>query len=176
MLPRLRPPHGTSRGCRRTSTRSPAKPSRSSEGALGGSVAHFTAPVADATVPAVYQNVRYNLDGYSLTIPDGSYTVTLQFNEPAYAAVGKRVFGAAIQGRQVITNLDVFARVGQNKALDFSFPDVAVTNGTLRVSFTPEVEFPCIAGIVINGKTRASNQLPSEPFIRKINCGGGQSR
>lgn len=150
----------------------PAKPSRNSEGALGGSVAHFTAPVADAAVQAVYQNVRYNLEGYSLTVPDGTYAVTLQFNEPAYAAVGKRVFGAAIQGRQVITNLDVFTRVGQNKALDFTFPDIPVTNGTLRIAFTPEVEFPCIAGIVIAGKTRANNQLPSEPFTRKINCGG----
>jgi hypothetical protein len=150
----------------------PVKPSRGGEGALGGSVAHFTAPVADAAVPAVYQNVRYNLDGYSLTIPDGTYTITLQFNEPAYAAAGKRVFGAAIQGRQVITNLDIFARVGQNKALDLSFPNVAVTNGTLRIAFTREVEFPCIAGIVVDGKTKANNQLPSEPFARKINCGG----
>lgn len=150
----------------------PPKPSKRSEGALGGDVAHFTAPVADASVAAVYQNVRYNLDGYLLTIPDGNYTVTLQFNEPAYAADGKRVFGAAIQDRQVLTNLDVFARVGQNKALDFSFPDIAVTNGTLRIAFTRKVEFPCVAGIAITGKTKASNQLPSEPFTRKINCGG----
>ena len=150
----------------------PVKPSRVSEGALGGSVAHFTAPVVDAAVPAVYQNVRYNLDGYSLFVPDGTYTVTLQFTEPAYAAVGKRVFGAAIQGCQVITNLDIFARVGQNKALDFSFPDIVVTNGTLRIAFTPEVEYPCIAGVVVDGKTRGNNQLPGEPFSRKINCGG----
>jgi hypothetical protein len=150
----------------------PAKPSKRSEGALGGDVAHFTAPVTDAAVPAVYQNVRYNLDGYTLTIPDGTYTVTLQFNEPAYTAAGKRVFGVAIQDRQILTNLDIFARVGQNKALDFSLPDIPVTNGTLRIAFIKEVEFPCIAGIVITGKAKASNQLPSEPFTRKINCGG----
>jgi hypothetical protein len=152
----------------------PAKPSRSGEGAIGGNVARFTAPVADAVVPAVYQSVRYNLQGYSLNVPDGSYTVTLQFNEPAYAAAGKRVFGAVLQGRQVLTNLDVFARVGQNKALDLSFPGVPVTNGTLRISFTPEVEFPCIAGIVIEGKTSPANQLPGERFTRKLNCGGDQ--
>lgn len=150
----------------------PAKPTKSSEGALGGSVAHFNEPVADASVPAVYQNVRYNLDGYSLTVPDGTYAVTLQFNEPAYSAAGKRVFGCVIQGKQVFTNLDVFARVGQNRALDLSFAAVAVTNGTLRIAFTKEVEFPCIAGIVVHGKTKPNNQLPGEAFTRKINCGG----
>jgi hypothetical protein len=150
----------------------PVKPSKGGEGALGGSVAHFDAPVAEAAVQAVYQDVRYNLDGYSFAIPDGTYSVRLQFNEPAYAAAGKRVFGAAIQGRQVLTNLDIFARVGRNKALDLSFPDVVVTNGTLKITFTRQVEFPCIAGLVIDGRTKANNQLPSEPFTRKINCGG----
>lgn len=151
--------------------RPPQKP-RHPEGALGGNVAHFTQPVADAAVQAVYQNVRYDMNGYTLQVPDGTYTVTLQFSEPAYSAAGIRVFGAAIQDRQVITNLDIFARVGQNRALDLSFPGVSVTNGQLRVTFTREVEFPCIAGIVIDGKTRAVNQLPGEPFRRKINCGG----
>lgn len=150
----------------------PPKPDVNTEGALGGEVAHFTAPVADAAVPAVYQNVRYNLDGYTLKIPDGNYTVTLQFNEPAYSAAGKRVFGAAIQDRQVITNLDIFARVGQNKALNYSFPNIEVTKGTLRIAFTREIEFPCIAGLVVQGKTKGNNQVPGGPFARKINCGG----
>jgi hypothetical protein len=152
----------------------PVKPSRGGQGTLGGSAASFTAPImsAGSTPMAVYQTVRYNLNGYNLAVPDGTYTVTLQFNEPHYAAVGKRVFGVKIQGRQVITNLDIFAKVGQNKALDVSFPGIAVTNGTLHIDFTKEVEFPCIAGIVIAGKTKASNQLASKSFMRKINCGG----
>jgi hypothetical protein len=155
----------------------PVKPQnlqKAIDGALGGETASFTAPVAGATEPAVYQSVRWGLDSYNLTVPDGNYTVTLQFVEPAYAAAGKRVFDASIQGRQVITNLDIFAKAGQNKALDFSFPDIAVTNGTLRINFGTIVEFPCIAGIVISGLTKAGNQIKSEPFTRKINCGGGK--
>jgi hypothetical protein len=150
----------------------PVQPSRNTEGALGGNTAHFTAPVADAAVPAVYQNVRYDLAGYTLNLPDGDYTVTLQFNEPHYTAAGQRVFGGRIQGRQVFSHLDVFARAGQNRALDMAFPEIAVTNGTLRIEFLKEVEFPCIAGIIISGQTRASNQLEGRPFTRRINCGG----
>ena len=156
-----------------TDTR-PVPPSRPTEGALGGKVADFTAPVANTTVPEVYQHVRYDLDGYDLSIPNGTYTVTLQFNEPYYHAATRRVFGVKLQGKPVLEHLDIFARAGQNQALDLSFTNQTVTDGTLRLRFTREVEFPCLAGIVITGKTRPMNQVPSEPFTRQINCGGGR--
>ena len=132
-------------------------------GAVGGTAAHFTAPVVGADVPAVYQNVRYNMSAFRLEVPNGTYAVTLKFNEPHYTAAGKRVFGVKLQGKQVLEHLDLFAKVGQNKALDYPFSEVAVTNGQLRIEFTSEVEYPCVAGIVI------SNAV----FQRKINCGGG---
>jgi len=152
----------------------PVKPQKTGEGALGGKTASFAAPVAGTTKPAVYQTVRFNLNGYSLAVPDGTYVVTLQFNEPVYSAVGKRIFGVKIQGRQVLTNLDIFARAGRNSALDLDFPGITVPNGSLEIEFTKQVEFPCIAGIVITGQTKAGNQLAGETFTRKINCGGGQ--
>lgn len=88
------------------------KPRKNADGAIGGKTASFTAPVDGTTNPAVYQTVRYDMDGYSLGVPDGTYRVTLQFNEPNYKSVGKRVFGVSLQGCQVITNLDIFARAG----------------------------------------------------------------
>jgi hypothetical protein len=134
---------------------------------MGGKTAAFKADIAP-----IYNTVRYDLDSYDLVVPNGSYSVTLQFNEPAYSAAGKRVFGVTIQGRQVVTGLDIFARVGQHTALDLAFPDVAVADGTLHIDFTKEVEFPCIAGIVVSGQTAPANQLAGAPFTRKINCGG----
>lgn len=151
---------------------SPVPPAKGGEGALGGNVARFNEPVADAALPAVYQCVRYDTDGYLLEVPNGQYTVALQFNEPAYGERGKRIFGAAIQGQPVLESLDIFARAGQNRALDLRFSDILVTNGTLRIAFTRQVEFPCIAGIVIEGRTRDSNQVAGSPYTRKINCGG----
>jgi len=150
----------------------PVEPVSGKDGAVGGRTAGFNQPVAGAAVPAVYQSVRFDLKGYELTVPDGRYSVTLQFNEPAHTQAGKRVFGAKIQGRQVVDDLDVFARAGRNKALDLSFRDIEVSDGTLHVEFTRKVEFPCIAGIVVSGRTRAVNQVASRPFERRINCGG----
>lgn len=110
----------------------------------------------------VYRDVRYNLTGYSLRVPNGSYKVTLQFCEVHYDRHGARVFDVSLQGERVIEGLDVFERVGRNAALDFEFHDVKVTDGVLKVGFTPIVEYPAVAGIVI--------ERPG--YTRRVNCGG----
>jgi hypothetical protein len=132
-------------------------------GAAGGQVAAFpNNSIADTDEDPIYQTVRYNLSEYNLPLSNGLYTVTLKFCEPHYDAPGKRVFDVSVQGQQVITNLDIFERVGKNRALDFTFEEIPVTNGWIRIQFTPRVEFPSIAGLVL-----------SRPgFVQKLNCGG----
>ncbi|MHB1033187.1 MAG: malectin domain-containing carbohydrate-binding protein [Pirellulales bacterium] len=137
----------------------PPKPA----GAVGGQYAAFPNNAIAGTQDApVYQTVRYNVSAYRLDVPDGAYTVTLKFCEPHYTAKEKRVFGVRLQGKRVIERLDIFDKVGQNKALDYTFEGVAVTGGRLNIDFDPIVEFPSIAAIVVTGKD----------FSKKINCGG----
>ncbi len=140
------------------------QPAHRPVGPAGGLLAAFTAPVANSSPEeqAIYQTVRYDMQGYSLEVPDGVYQVVLKLNEPHYGEPGKRVFGVKIQGRQMFSGLDLFAKHGRNKAVDFTCEDVRVVDGRLNVDFIREVEFPCIAGIVIQGKD----------LLRKINCGG----
>jgi hypothetical protein len=88
--------------------------------------------------------------------------VTLKFCEPHYGEVEKRVFGVKIQGKSVIESLDIFRQVQKNKALDYTFKDIAVTDGRLAIDFIYQIEFPAIAAIVIEGPKAT----------RKINCGG----
>jgi hypothetical protein len=152
----------------------PVKQFVASDGAQGGRVANVNEPVADAHEPAVYQTVRHDLKGYRLNLPAGTYTVTLQFNEPHHAEAGQRVFDVRIQGQPVLTGLDIFARAGRNQALDLSFPDIVIKDDLLRIEFIKDTGSPCIAGIAIKGTTKAANQFAGEPFTRKINCGGGQ--
>jgi hypothetical protein len=137
------------------------------DGPIGGQIVSFGAPVEGTDEDPVYQSVRYNVDGYRLKVPNGAYTIKLQFNEPHYSEAGKRVFGVSIQGVRVIESLDMVGRAGQNNAIDFSYPSVKVTDGVLKIDFDRIVEYPCIAGIAIEGTTDAG-----QPFVRKINCGG----
>ncbi len=132
------------------------------EGPLGGQVAKFPkTDVAGTDEDPLYLDVRYNTGGYLLDVHNGRYTVKLQLAEPHYGEKGKRVFGAKVQGKQVFEHLDLFAKVGKNKALDYVVKDVDVTDGRLAIELTYEVEFPCIAAIAVEG-----------PVTRKINCGG----
>ncbi|MGQ9649198.1 MAG: malectin domain-containing carbohydrate-binding protein [Phycisphaerae bacterium] len=133
------------------------------EGAVGGQVVTYANnPIADTQDDPLYQSVRYNLSAYRIAVPDGSYAVTLKFCEPHYAEKGKRVFGVKLQGKPVIGWLDVFEEAGQNRALDYTFKDIAVVDGQLVIDFVHQIEFPCIAAIVIEGSAAT----------RRINCGG----
>ena len=137
-----------------------------------GTAATFTVPVAGTEQAPVYQTLRYGLDGYPVEVPNGTYTVTLKFNEPHYDQPGKRVFGVKVQGRNVAEHLDVFKRVSKNHAFDITVPDVRAEDGVVDITFTPEVEYPFLSGVEIAGTTVAVDQIPPQPFARRINVGG----
>ncbi|MBP6964190.1 MAG: hypothetical protein KBC96_07285 [Armatimonadetes bacterium] len=141
------------------------------DGPIGGSVVTYPAPVENTDDDPVYQSVRYDVDGYRLKVPNGTYAVTLKFNEPHYNDPGKRVFGVKLQGQIVIDRLDMVAEWGRNVAHDFTYPDIRVADGRLNVDFIRLFELPCIAGIVIEGRTDSGALLS-----RKINCGGPKYR
>lgn len=136
---------------------------KSPEGPRGGKFARFpNNPIAQTDDDPLYQTVRYDVGAYHLDVPNGKYTVRLQFCEPHYNANHKRVFGVEIQGKRVIDTLDLFRQAGQNQALDDTFKDVEVDDGRLVIDFIYQLEYPCIAAIVVEGAKAT----------RKINCGG----
>lgn len=131
-------------------------------GPIGGKFAKYpNNKITGTGDEALYQTVRYNVLGYRFPVPNGDYKVTLQFCEPHYADVRRRTFDVLVQGLRRIEELDIFARAGQNRALDFSY-DVTVTDGWVEISFAPRVEYPCIAAISVEG-AGATN---------KVNCAG----
>ena len=132
-------------------------------GWLGGKEAKFPDnAITNTSEQPIYQSVRYGMNTLHLAVPNGSVTVTLKFCEPHFDATGKRVFGVKIQGKSVLDHFDIFARVGKNKALDFTYPDVRVTNGVLEITFEQQVESPSLAALTVEGPG----------FSKKINCGG----
>jgi len=132
-------------------------------GPIGGQTASFLDHAIEGTTDdPLYQTVRYSMTGYRFKVPDDKYVITLKFCEPHYATVGKRIFSVEIQGKRVTGSLDIFAKVGQNKAYDVTVKDVAVTNGWLVIDFVPNIEYPSIAAIDIQGAG----------FSQKVNCGG----
>lgn len=132
-------------------------------GPVGGKYANFPKnAIADTEDDLLYQTVRYDVTAYHLPVSNGSYTVTLKFCEPNYQEAGKRVFDVKLQDKTVLERFDIFAKVGKDRAIDFTYENVAVTNGWLDIEFVPVTEYPSIAAIAVTGAG----------FTQKINCAG----
>jgi hypothetical protein len=137
------------------------------EGPEGGAYLRLlNQPSSDTLEEPVYQTARtgagvHPLKAYRLDVPNGTYKVTLKFFELEHSEPGRRVFDVMLQGKTVLEGLDLFARGGQGRPIDFSFNGIQVNDGRLVIGFQPQTGFPCISGIVAEG-----------PVTRKINCGG----
>ncbi|MFJ8039719.1 S8 family serine peptidase [Kitasatospora sp. NPDC096147] len=90
----------------------------------------------------LYQTAREGMYGYAFDkVPNGVYTVELDFAELERKSPNSRVFDVLIEDREVIPNLDVALRSGTRTALTQSFT-TTVTDGRLDVRF-----------VAANGKT-----------------------
>jgi hypothetical protein len=97
----------------------------------------------------LYQNYRVGMSGYAIPVPNGTYTVTLQFCENApYNVVGSRVFNVSIEGAAALTNFDIYAQAGTYTALDKTF-QVTVSDGTLNIGFTNVAGSAAISAILV---------------------------
>jgi hypothetical protein len=140
------------------------RPESLKPGPKGGRYARFpNREIAGTDEDPLYRTVRYQMSAYRLPVANGNCRVTLKFCESHYQKAGQRVFGVRVQGRTVIERLDLVAQAGRDHALDFTFNDIPVTNGWVTIEFTPIVEFPALAALIVE---------PAGGRPWKINCGG----
>ena len=129
-----------------------------------GQMANYPNAAIKGTEDApLYRSCRYDLGTIRARVPPGRCKVTLKFCEPHFDAAGQRVCDVRIQGRTVLTNLDIFARVGKFAALDFAFDDIDAGDGAMTVDLVARTSLPCISAIAVEGKG----------FTNRINLGGG---
>ena len=121
----------------------------------GGKTASTTEPIAIKVPKAapleVYQTERWGACAY--TIPAnkaGTFSVCLHFAETKYGP-GERKFNVDINGRRVLTDLDIAAEVGKGKALVKDIPDIkADSDGKIVINFLRgSADEPKICGIQI---------------------------
>jgi fibronectin type 3 domain-containing protein len=110
-----------------------------------------TSGQTNAAPAAVYQTVRWNAS-FNYTLPGltagASYIVRLHFVELSFTASGDRVFNVAINGTSVLSNFDIYAKVGENHALVEQFTATANSSGQIVIAFTQgSADNPSIAGI-----------------------------
>jgi hypothetical protein len=122
---------------------------------VGGSTTTYpaTQSVSGTPDPTLYQSERYAKQLiYNITVPNGSYNVTLSFAEMYFNAAGKRVFSVSLEGQTVLQDLDIWALVGQFAALQRTFK-VTVNTGVLNIVGTASINNAQLAAIEVTPST-----------------------
>ncbi len=102
---------------------------------------------------SLYQREHYSTSSggfyYQFDCPEGIYEITLLEAETWWSGPGQREFNVFIQGRQVLTNFDIYAAAGgMNIPLSLVFTN-AVTNSQLQILFTPVVDNARVSGVQV---------------------------
>jgi hypothetical protein len=117
-----------------------------------GYVANAISGVCSSVYP-LYQRERYSTasGGYSYLFDcaPGLYETTLLEAETYWSATGQRVFNVFLQGQQVLTNFDIFAKAGgQNIPITRVFTSV-VSSTQLEMDFIPVTDNARASGIQV---------------------------
>jgi GH35 family endo-1,4-beta-xylanase/enterochelin esterase-like enzyme len=113
--------------------------------------------VANTKTPGLYRAERYSMDSFSWPVPNGKYLVKLHFAE-TYEGItgpGERVFSFNVQGHE-FKDFDVWVKAGGPLRAYVERVPVEVTNGAIKITFTPNVQNPQINGIEIIPESAAA--------------------
>ncbi|HEX4429266.1 MAG TPA: DUF5005 domain-containing protein [Frankiaceae bacterium] len=114
----------------------------------GGATAIYWTAVAGSIDGFVMQTERSGMSGYHVPIANGTYHLSLYFSEDYWTKKGARVFSVTAEGVKIVNNLDIFARVGKNKALVLKYT-VTVKDNSLDLGFTASKDRAKVGGIEI---------------------------
>lgn len=114
----------------------------------------------------LYQTFAEGIEGYRFDVADGTYRITLCFVESTPKARrrsclqpfglrhgirsgGSAQFSVAVNGRQLLDNLNLARDYGNLRAVDFSTEVTARNNSGIEVAFTPNIGKTTLSGIRI---------------------------
>ncbi len=119
--------------------------------AVGEPAKAIDTQVPNAAPAAVYQCERWGKCTYTIAAPKGRpCTVRLHFAEVKFDP-GQRKFNVDINGRRVLSDFDIAAESGKDKAVVKDFPGISPdANGNIVIAFTRgSADEPKICGIQV---------------------------
>jgi len=109
-------------------------------------------PIKNTDNPTLYETESFGDLFYEFKVPNGSYRVVLHFADtiPKWWLKVPREFDVTVQTRPVLTGFKPLTEAGgMGIPVVKEFKGVVVTDGVLRISLTPFVDYPGICGIEI---------------------------
>lgn len=116
----------------------------------GQTIARPDIQIANTKSPDLYRAERYSMDSFSWPVSNGKYTVKLHFAETfeGITGPGQRVFSFNVQGKD-FKDFDPWVKAGGFLKAYVETVPAEVTDGKIKVTFTPKVENPQICAIEI---------------------------
>jgi len=132
-------------------------------GFVGGSVgaASDDAKVAGTDDPALFRTERWGVKEYRFNVEPGIYDVRMMFNEFHFTAPRRRVFDILLNGKKVVSDLDIIARVGQNHALEV-VRTVSAADGVIVIGVNEKNDKAKFSALVVEPAT-ANEEAPPTP-------------
>lgn len=118
-------------------------------GYVNGNVYSTSSAIDDTLDDVLYQSERWGMPSYRFNVPNGAYQVILKFAEiypPSKA--GSRIFDVKLEDVTAIAGLDIFGRVGLNRAFDSALA-TNVSDGVLNIDFVTRTGSPKISAIAV---------------------------
>jgi enterochelin esterase-like enzyme len=106
--------------------------------------------ISNTKSPDLYRAEHYSMDSFSWPVPNGKYLVKLHFAETfeGITGPGMRVFSFSVQGKE-FKDFDVWVKAGGPLKAYIEAVPAEVTDGKLKITFTPKLENPQICAIEI---------------------------
>ena len=115
-----------------------------------GGTAHSTSDnISNVAEGALFQSELYGSFGYEVPVTNATYSIELHFAEIYHTTVGKRSFNVAIEGKQEMSQVDLYSLIGADAAYSFTVNNVQVTDGKLNIDLTTLVDNATLAGFAI---------------------------
>jgi kinesin family protein C2/C3 len=136
---------------------------------VGGDVLRTDETIVEKEGSSVYQTARFGNFSYIISdLPAGDYFVDLHFAEIVFTngPAGMRVFDVFIQEDKILSELDIYARVGSNTPLVLmDAPAHVLDGGTLTLRFEAVTGSPIVCAICIRKAQSLGRKGHKNPII-----------
>ena len=120
----------------------------------------------------LYRSEHWGMDSFSYKLPNGKYVVKLHFAETydGIGGPGDRVFSIKVQDKELV-DFDVWKKAGGPRRAYIERVPVEISEGKLKIIFTPSMDSPEINGIEIIPANKAAalekTSVPENPTTAK---------
>jgi hypothetical protein len=140
-------------------------------GRLDGQTNYFSGvQISGTSEQEVYRSETWGLCEYKVRVPNGRYLIALMMAENYFTSADRRKMSIVVEGTQVETNLDLFARIGYRTAYQRATL-VDVTDGTMDIHLQALLDNALLNGITITQVTTGVKEglnlksLPETPTL-----------